>query len=81
LAASCEPVPIRRIDVPALFITGTFDVNAPVAQTEQNRTAFPRSAHIIVENAAHETLPIGAVQDAFRGFYAEQLVSGTVTVH
>ena len=76
-----QPVPIRRIDVPALFITGTFDVNAPVAQTEQIRTAFPRSAHIVVENAAHETLPIGAVQErVLRFLRGERLASETVTV-
>jgi pimeloyl-ACP methyl ester carboxylesterase len=57
------PQPIRRTNVPALFITGTLDVNAPVAQTEGIRKAFPRSVHFIVENSAHETLPSGAVQE------------------
>jgi pimeloyl-ACP methyl ester carboxylesterase len=76
-----EPVPIRRIDIPALFVTGTFDVNAPVAQTEQIRKAFPRSAHIIIENAAHETLPISAVQErVLRFLRGEHLPSETVTL-
>jgi len=57
------PPPIRRTNIPALFITGTLDVNAPVAQTERIRKEFPRSVHFIVENGAHETLPIGAVQE------------------
>jgi pimeloyl-ACP methyl ester carboxylesterase len=57
------PPPIRRTNIPALFITGTLDVNAPAAQTERIRKAFPRSDHFIVENGAHETLPIGTVQE------------------
>ena len=64
------PKPIHRIDIPALFITGTLDVNAPPAQTEQIRRAFPHSTHFIVEGAAHETLPSGAVQERVVRFFS-----------
>jgi pimeloyl-ACP methyl ester carboxylesterase len=57
------PTPIGPIDVPALFITGTLDVNAPAAQTDAVRKAFRRSGHVLVENGAHETLPADAVQE------------------
>lgn len=57
--------------VPALFISGTLDGNAPPFQAEQVRWGFPNGVHIIVENAGHESLPAKEVQavvaDFFRG--------------
>lgn len=58
-----DPTTIRSVATPTLFITGTQDVNAPPGQTEQIRRRFARSLHVIVENGAHETLPIAAVQE------------------
>jgi pimeloyl-ACP methyl ester carboxylesterase len=66
------PSPIGRTNIPALFITGTLDVNAPAAQTERIRKAFPRGDHFIVEDGAHETLPIGAVQERVVRFLGGQ---------
>lgn len=49
--------------LPALFISGTLDSNTPPYQAEEVRWGFPNSAHIIVENAGHEsTLPLPEVQ-------------------
>ena len=46
--------------LPALFISGSLDSNTPPYQAEEVRWGFPNSAHVIVENAGHEstlTLP------------------------
>jgi pimeloyl-ACP methyl ester carboxylesterase len=75
------PAPIPRRDIPALFITGTLDVNAPVAQTEHLRKSFPRSIHVIVENGAHETLPAALVQERVLRFLRGQSIDAkTVTL-
>lgn len=74
------PPPIRRTNIPALFITGTLDVNAPVAQTEKIRKAFLRSIHVVVENGAHETLPFGAVQERVVTFLRGERVDGRDTI-
>lgn len=57
------PPRIPRIETPALFITGTLDPSAPLAQTERIRRRFTNSVHVVVENGAHETLPARPVQD------------------
>ncbi len=62
------PPAISLVPVPTLFVTGTLDPSAPIAQTEQIRARFPRSVHLIVENGAHETLPLPAVQDEVMRF-------------
>jgi len=80
VARAGVPPPIRRTNIPALFITGTLDVNAPVAQTEQVRKAFPRSIHVVVENGAHETLPSGAVQERVMEFLRGERVDGRANV-
>ena len=42
-----------KSDVPALFISGTLDGRTPVANAEEVRAGFRRSAHLIVEGASH----------------------------
>ena len=39
--------------IPALFISGTFDVRTPVGNAEEVRRGFPNSEHLIIEGAAH----------------------------
>jgi pimeloyl-ACP methyl ester carboxylesterase len=57
--------------VPALFVSGTLDANTPPFQAEEVRWGFHDSAHLIVENGGHETLPSAEVQaivvDFFKG--------------
>ena len=52
-----------KSNVPALFISGNLDVNAPVTSTEEIRKGFPNSAHLIVENAGHEDLFINSPKE------------------
>ena len=56
-------------DVPALFISGTLDSNTPPWQAEAARSGFSHAAHVVVENAGHEsTLPLPEVQTLIREF-------------
>jgi len=41
--------------VPTMFISGTLDSQTPPHQAEEVRWGFPRSTHIVVENAGHES--------------------------
>lgn len=43
-------------DVPTLFISGTLDCQTPPEQAEAARETFSDSAHVVVENAGHESL-------------------------
>jgi len=42
-----------RSKIPALFISGTFDVRTPVGNAEEVRRGFPNSEHLIIEGAVH----------------------------
>lgn len=42
-----------RSKVPALFISGTFDVRTPPSNAEEVRRGFPNSEHLIIEGAVH----------------------------
>ena len=55
-------------DARTLFVSGTLDAKAPVFEAEEIRVGFPNSAHLIVENAFHETLTIPDVQRAIAEF-------------
>jgi pimeloyl-ACP methyl ester carboxylesterase len=75
------PPRIGPIDTPALFVTGTLDVNAPVAQTERIRRHFKTSARLLVVNGAHETLPAEAVQEqVLRFLRGQRPAAETVTL-
>ena len=63
-------------DVPTLFISGRLDSNTPPSQAEEVRYGFTRGVHLVVENAAHETLPIAAVQDTVVDFFRGAEVGG-----
>jgi pimeloyl-ACP methyl ester carboxylesterase len=43
-------------DVPALFVSGSLDANAPPEQAERIARGFPRGILLVVENAGHEDL-------------------------
>jgi len=45
-----------RTDVPTLFISGSLDNNTPPFQADEVRRRFKQSAHIVVENAGHESM-------------------------
>lgn len=62
--------------LPALFISGTLDTNTPPFQAEEVRWGFPNSAHLIVENGGHETLPGSEVQTVVVDFFKGQDVKG-----
>lgn len=42
-----------KAKIPALFISGTFDVRTPVSNAEEVRRGFPHSEHLIIEGAVH----------------------------
>ncbi|HEY5884441.1 MAG TPA: alpha/beta hydrolase [Pyrinomonadaceae bacterium] len=69
---------LRRLwsTLPALFISGTLDTNTPPFQAEEVRWGFPNSAHLIVENGGHETLPNSEVQTVVVDFFKGQDVKG-----
>jgi pimeloyl-ACP methyl ester carboxylesterase len=62
--------------VPTLFISGTLDTNTTPAQAEDIRWGFPRSTHLVIENAGHESLPSPEVQEIVAAFLAGEDVSG-----
>ena len=62
--------------LPTLFLSGSMDSETPPSNAENVRWGFPNSAHIIVENGFHETLPASEVQDIVVDFFKGQDVSG-----
>jgi pimeloyl-ACP methyl ester carboxylesterase len=52
-APSAPPQPKRVIDVPVLFISGSFDPVSPPAWTEQLLPLFPNGRHLVIEGGAH----------------------------
>ena len=65
-------------EVPALFLSGSLDPNAPPSQAEEALRGFPRGIHVVVENGSHETLPAEEVQVLVADFLAEMDVTGRV---
>lgn len=43
-------------DLPILLVTGTLDGFTPTEQAEEARAGLPHSAHLVIENAAHNDL-------------------------
>lgn len=78
--SAATPQPRVWSTVPALFVSGTLDTNTPPFQAEEVRWGFPNSAHLIVENGGHETLPSGEVQAVVLDFFKGQDVRGRVVV-
>ena len=64
--------------VPALFVSGTLDTNTPPFQAEEVRWGLPNSAHLVVENGGHETLPSEEVQRVVVDFLKGLDVRGRV---
>lgn len=64
-----------RSKVVTLFLSGTLDPNTPPFEGEEVRRGFSRSAHLIIENAAHEFLPAAEVQAVIVDFFKGQDVS------
>ena len=63
--------------LPTLFISGSLDSNTPPYQAEEVRWGFPRSVHVIVENAGHEsTLTLPEMRNLMVDFLKGVDVSG-----
>lgn len=45
-----------QLDAPSLLISGTLDANTPPHRAEEVQKGFPRSVHLIIENAGHQDL-------------------------
>ena len=45
-----------RSEVPALFLSGSLDINTPAYQAEIIKSGYPNSTHLVVENAGHEQI-------------------------
>lgn len=75
-----DPSSQRRLSsaIPALFVSGTLDANTPPFQAEEVRWGFHDSAHLIVENGGHETLPSADVQAVVVDFFKGVDVRGRV---
>jgi len=43
-------------DVPALFLSGSLDINTPAYQAEMVKSKFLNGTHLVVENAGHEQI-------------------------
>jgi pimeloyl-ACP methyl ester carboxylesterase len=69
-----------RSNVPALFISGTFDVRTPPSNAEEVRRGFPNSAHLIIDGAVHSDplfLSSPKVKDVMLEFLKGQNISTT----
>lgn len=69
-----EP-PEHPVDRPALFITGTLDDRAPVANAERARRYFTKPMVATVEPGGHELLPLDAVADLVVEFFTANRVA------
>jgi pimeloyl-ACP methyl ester carboxylesterase len=66
--------------VPALFISGTFDVRTPVSNAEEVRRGFRKSEHLIIEGAVHSDplfLSSPKIKDVMLELMKGQLLSTT----
>jgi pimeloyl-ACP methyl ester carboxylesterase len=62
--------------VPTLFVSGSLDTQTPPHQAERVRWGFLNSAHIVVENAGHEsTLDVPAVLSSIARFMRGEAVA------
>lgn len=57
-----------RSSIPALLLTGTLDATNPVENARDVAQNLPNAVVLDVENAAHEALPVPAVQDVVMDF-------------
>jgi pimeloyl-ACP methyl ester carboxylesterase len=63
-------------DVPTIFVSGSLDTQTPPHQAERVRWGFLNSAHIVVENAGHEsTLDVPAVLASIARFMRGEAVA------
>ncbi len=62
--------------VPTLFVSGSFDGNAPPYQAEEVRWGFPNANHVVVANGWHELLPAPDVQQVVADYLEGKDVSG-----
>jgi pimeloyl-ACP methyl ester carboxylesterase len=61
------PAPVRS-DEPVLMVTGALDATNPIENARDVARGFPNAVVLEVENAAHEALPVPAVQDVVVDF-------------
>jgi pimeloyl-ACP methyl ester carboxylesterase len=65
-----------RSSVPVLLITGTLDATNPAENARAIAATLPNATLLDVENAAHEALPVPAVQDVVVDFLRGEDVGG-----
>ncbi|MEO6392606.1 MAG: alpha/beta hydrolase [Pyrinomonadaceae bacterium] len=69
-----------KTNVPALFISGTFDVRTPPGNAEEVRRGFTNSVHLIIDGAVHSDplfLSSPKIKDVILEFMKGQKVSTT----
>lgn len=69
------PEPVRSA-VPVLMVTGALDATNPIENAHDVARGFPDAVVLEVENAAHEALPVPAVQDVVVDFLSGADVRG-----
>jgi pimeloyl-ACP methyl ester carboxylesterase len=69
------PGPVRS-SIPALLLTGTLDATNPVENARDVAQGLSNAVMLDVENAAHEVLPVPAVQDIVVDFLGGEDVRG-----
>jgi pimeloyl-ACP methyl ester carboxylesterase len=79
LPAVRKELPPLFSNVRTLFVSGTLDAAAPPFQAEEVRYGFPNGSHLLVRNATHDVLVIGAVQEAIANFLKGDDVGGTIS--
>lgn len=50
---STPPTPEHRIDIPVLFVSGSFDPVSPAEWTDDVLAHFPNGRHVVIEGGAH----------------------------
>jgi len=71
--------PVRSA-IPALFVTGSLDFTTPRANADRVRSGFRNGVVLEVENCAHETLVVPAVQQAVVTFLGGRPLPGDKVV-
>ena len=79
-ALDLPPLPERHRDpvsssVPTLFVSGTHDSNTPPEQAAEVAARFVHAAHVIVDNAGHESTLVPDVRAAIADFLEEKPVA------
>jgi hypothetical protein len=70
--------PVKKTNIPALFISGTLDVRTPPSNAEEVRRGFPNGVHLIIDGAVHSDplfLSSPRIKDVMLEFMKGQKIS------